>query len=33
MQWKVEPGMYNVMAGASSEGIRRRGTFQISGAR
>lgn len=33
MQWKVEPGMYDVMAAASSEDIRLRGTFQISGAR
>lgn len=33
MQWRVEAGMYAVMAAASSEDIRLRGTFQISGAR
>ena len=29
MHWTVEPGTFTVMAGASSEDIRLRGTFTI----
>ncbi len=31
MRWRVEPGRFQVLVGASSEDIRLRGTFEIAG--